>query len=83
MSNKWQRTSSDIANLIYFNPKDTNLNFLRQRELGTYKTQFNFIQYWYYRMFPITTPRYIVISRNGDSYEHMELKFHSNCENGC
>ena len=85
MSCKWKRSSQDIC--IEGPPQNISfVKLLNQRELGTYSRKnktFNVIQYFYYAMFPITTPRYIVIHRKGDKYQNMEFKFHPNCKNGC
>ena len=83
MSSKWLRSSSDV--LISDRSRHIGVvRLLHERQIGQYnKNQFNFIQYYYYNCFPVTTPRYIVISRNNESYETLEFKFHSKCVNGC
>ena len=85
MSSKWLRSSDDVSTRFESSPGSV-LKILRSRERGDYANcgkQFDFIAAVYYRMFPTTTPRYILVDRSGASYKTLEFKFHPHCKHGC
>lgn len=81
MSYDWKRNPHDIT----LHAKRQNLcHLLLKREQGHFsKNSFSYIQECYYNFFKDTTPRYIVISNEGNKYDTCEFKFHPNCHNGC
>lgn len=56
------------------------------REIGHYSVkgkQYQFLNDCYYSIYKETTPRYIAIENRNGVYNCVEMKFHSNCKNGC